>query len=276
MHKLLTGPLKVERLQLRINDLPKSLQGLKLVQFSDFHFDGKRLSETLLAEAIAASNEADPDLIVLTGDLITDHPGAIYNLLPWLKNLQSRYGTYAILGNHDLRYRQSRSEITHALSTIGVQVLWNEVAYPIGPALALAGLADFWSSEFNPAAVMEQINQNIPRIVLSHNPDTAERLRPWRVDLQLSGHTHGGQVVIPGIGTPAKYLAKLYGKMPKRFRKFFPWMRSFYTTVKRWDRAEGLHSIGSNLLYVNRGLGTYFPGRLFCPPEVTVITLTTY
>ncbi|MGA7932012.1 MAG: metallophosphoesterase [Kovacikia sp.] len=273
MHRLLTGPLKVERLQLKIADLPRSLQGLKLVQFSDFHFDGNRLSERLLAQAIAASNDAEPDLVVLTGDLITDDPAAIHNLLPWLKGLQSQYGIYAILGNHDLRYRRSRSEITHALSSIGIQVLWNEIAYPLGAELALIGLADLWSSEFNPAPVMEQVHQNIPRIVLSHNPDTAERLRSWRIDLQLSGHTHGGQIVLPGIGNPSKYLAKLYGKIPKRARKFLPWIRAFHTTVKHWDWASGLHAVGENRLYVNRGLGTYFPGRFFCPPEVTVITL---
>ncbi|WP_254721692.1 metallophosphoesterase [Kovacikia minuta] len=240
---------------------------------SDFHFDGKRLSETLLAKAIAASNEAEPDLVVLTGDLVNDDPIAIHNLVPWLKGLQSQYGIYAILGNHDLRYRRSRSEITQALSEIGIKVLWNEVTYPVGAGLALVGLADFWSPEFRPAPVMEQIDQNTPRIVLSHNPDTAERLRSWRVDLQLSGHTHGGQVILPGIGTPAKYLAKLYGKIPKRFKRFFPWMRSFYITVKHWNWAAGLHPIGNNHLYVNRGLGTHAPGRLFCPPEVTVITL---
>jgi len=273
MHRLLTGPLKVERLKIEIADLPRSLQGLKLAQLSDFHFDGARLSETLLAEAIAASNEAYPDLVVLTGDMVTDDPAAINNLVPWLKNLQSQYGVYAILGNHDLRYRRSRSEITRALNSIGIQVLWNEIAYPVGDGLALVGLADYWSSEFNPAAVMSQLEQNLPRIVLSHNPDTAEKLRSWRVDLQLSGHTHGGQIALPGIGNLAKYIAKIYGRIPKRFRRYFPWMRSIHSTVKHWKRAEGLHSIGNNVLYVNRGLGTYLPGRLFCPPEVTVITL---
>lgn len=71
MHWLLTGPLSVEKLTVAIADLPDELQGTKLVQLSDFHYDGLRLSEEMLAQAIAATNEAEPDLIVLTGDYVT-------------------------------------------------------------------------------------------------------------------------------------------------------------------------------------------------------------
>ncbi len=273
MHRFLTGPLKVEQLQIEIADLPLSLRGLKLVQFSDFHFDGLRLSEGLLQEAIAASNTVAPDLVLLTGDLVTDDPAAIHNLVPWLKQLQSRYGIYTALGNHDNCYRRSRPEITSALEAAGIHVLWNEIAYPLGEHLAVVGLADFWSSEFNPTSVMAQLDTATPRIVLSHNPDTAVKLQPWRVDLQLSGHTHGGQVALPGIGNVTQHIANVYNKLPKRVRRLLPWVKSFIHTVKHWEWAEGLHTVGSNLLYVNRGLGTYLPGRLFCPPEVTVIIL---
>ncbi len=273
MRRLLTGALKVEQLTIQISGLPTSLQGLKLVQLSDFHFDGKRLAETLLAEAIATTNAADPDLIVLTGDFVTKHPTEIYSLVPWLKGLQSHHGIYAALGNHDNRYRQSRSTITSALQAIGIQVLWNEVTYPFGADLALVGLADYWSTEFKPALVMETIADQVPRIVLSHNPDSAEKLQPWRVDLQLSGHTHGGQVVIPGVGNLSQRFAMLYRKIPKRSRRYVPFLKTFHTTLKRWEWASGFHTIGTNQLYVNRGLGTYSPGRFCCPPEVTVITL---
>ena len=273
MHRLFTGPLTIERRQIAIADLPQHLVGLKLVQFSDFHFDGIRLSQKLLSRAIAASNESAPDLVLLTGDFVTDDPAAIHNLVPWLKQLNSRYGVYAVLGNHDIYRSHWRSEITQALSSVGIHVLWNQTVYPVGPELALVGLADFWSSEFKPAPVLDQLDHHLPRIVLSHNPDSADILGRWRVDLQLSGHTHGGQVVLPGLGSASLYLSKLYGKLPKRLKRLVPWMKKCRQVVKHWDRAQGLHTLGTNQLYVNRGLGTYLPGRLFCPPEVTVITL---
>src|SRR5579883_2339842 len=99
MHRLLTGPLTVERLPVAIAGLPADLKGITITQFSDFHFDGIRLSERLLSQAIEASNLLEPDLVVLTGDFVTADPAAIHNLLPWLKALQSRAGIFAVLGN---------------------------------------------------------------------------------------------------------------------------------------------------------------------------------
>ncbi len=273
MHRLLTGPLTVERLPVAIAGLPADLKGITITQFSDFHFDGIRLSERLLSQAIEASNMLEPDLVVLTGDFVTADPAAIHNLLPWLKALQSRAGIFAVLGNHDICYRRSRPEVTKALTSIGIQVLWNEVVYPLGAQLAIVGLADFWSPAFNPKPVMTAIAPDTPRIVLSHNPDTAVPLQQWRVDLQLSGHTHGGQVVLPGVGNVSHLIARTYGKLPSRTRRFVPWMKECYRVSQHWEWAQGLHQVGDNRLYVNRGLGTYMPGRLFCPPEVTAITL---
>jgi hypothetical protein len=273
MHRLLTGPLSIERVQVKITDLPNSLEGLILVQLSDLHFDGLRLSKTLLNQAIVASNAANPDLVVLTGDLVTSDPAWIYKLVPWLQRLNSRYGVYAVLGNHDNCYRRSRPEITRALNDAGISVLWNQIAYPVGEQLPLVGLADYWSSDFDPAPLMKQLDPTIPRVVLSHNPDSAEPLQKWRVDLQLSGHTHGGQVTIPGIGNLSHHISSLYSNMPKPAKRLFPLMKECYRVAKHWEWAQGLHQVGSNLLYVNRGLGTYLPGRLFCPPEVTILTL---
>lgn len=273
MHKLLTGALTVEQLQLSIADLPTHLKGLRLVQLSDFHFDGIRLSDNLLDQAIAVSNQAQPDLILLTGDFITDDPTPIHNLAERLTSLQSKVGIYAVLGNHDIRYRHSRSEITTALENQNIRVLWNQIVYPVGKELAIVGLADFWSTEFRPAPVFNQIHLATPRIVLSHNPDTAEILQPWRIDLQLSGHTHGGQVCVPGIGNMAHHLSEFYRNLPKKAKRYAPLLKECAHTMKHWEWAQGLHLIGQNQLYVNRGLGTYLPGRFFCPPEVTVITL---
>jgi hypothetical protein len=274
MHWLLTGRLSVENVTVAITDLPESLQGTKLVQLSDFHYDGLRLSEEMLESAITATNEAEPDLIVLTGDYVTDDPSPIHQLVLRLKHLQSRLGVYAILGNHDIYYHHSQAEVTKALNSIDIPVLWNEIAYPLGKELPLVGLADYWSREFNLKPVMSQLDPKMPRIVLSHNPDTAKLLKQWRVDLQLSGHTHGGQIMLPG-GSPAISLYKnIRRNLPKSTRRWIPFMqKDCAKVVRHWEWAQGFHQVGNNQMYVNRGLGTYLPGRLFCPPEVSVITL---
>ncbi|BAY98381.1 metallophosphoesterase [Tolypothrix tenuis PCC 7101] len=274
MHWLFTGHLRVDKLTVKITDLPVSLEGLKLVQLSDFHYDGLRLSDEMLEEAIALTNEAEPDVVVLTGDYVTDDPTPIHKLTQRLKYLESRYGVYAILGNHDIHYSHSKAEVTDAFTNIGVNVLWNEIAYPVGTELPFIGLADYWSREFQPAPIMNQLDSTTPRIVLSHNPDTAKILQQWRVDLQLSGHTHGGHIVIPGIGPLVFHYKKLLKKLPKKLRSWVSFfLGDFSTVVRYWEWAQGFHKVGSNQLYINRGLGTYRPGRLFCPPEVTVITL---
>jgi uncharacterized protein len=274
IQKYLSGSLSTERLTISINGLSPALQGIRIVQLSDFHFDGLRLSEKLLQQAIAQTNQANPDLIVLTGDYVTDDPQPIYKLVQQLQHLKCQAGIYAVLGNHDLEQRGAKEAITDALTDGGISVLWNEVAYPLGGELALVGLPDYWSKQFEPKVIMDRIPAHIPRIVLSHNPDSAEDLRQWRVDLQLSGHTHGGQIVIPGVGPVVAKMEALRHGIPKRARPLLPFLSPrCHKVVQHWEWSEGLHKVGNNLLYINRGLGTYMPGRLFCPPEVTVITL---
>ncbi len=273
MDWVFSGPLSIENVTIAIADLPVSLQGTKLVQLSDIHYDGLRVSENLLAQAIEASNQVEPDLVVLTGDYVTNDPEPMHQLVQRLKHLQSRVGIYAVLGNHDLFYRRSKAVVTDALTSIGVRVLWNEIVYPLGPELPFVGLSDFWSPGFDPAPVMNQLDPKTPRIVLSHNPDSAEPLQQWRVDLQLSGHTHGGQIVIPGIGPLALLLKKVQQNFPKPMWNWIPSFNEYLRVARHWEWAQGLHQVEENQLYVNRGLGTYPPGRLFCRPEVTVITL---
>jgi hypothetical protein len=155
-----------------------------------------------------------------------------------------------------------------------IHVLWNEIAYPLGRDFPIVGLADLWSEEFNPAPVMDQLPTHLPRLVLAHNPDSAIYLQPWRVDLQLSGHNHGGQIVLPVLGPlpsiiqPLQLILKQwFGQLPPHFQHRHPKL------VRHWEWASGLHPVGQGWLYVNRGLGTYAPGRLFCPPELTLIQL---
>ncbi|PSF37441.1 metallophosphatase [Aphanothece hegewaldii CCALA 016] len=267
-------PLKVERLTIAIADLPSSLVGLKLVQLSDLHYDGFCLSDQLLEQAICVSNQENPDVVLLTGDYITDDPTPINALSSRLKSLKSKNGIFACLGNHDIYYPNARTQVIRALNSAEITVLWNGIAIPFGPNFPIIGLADYWSREFRSGlAIIDHLDSNVPRIVLSHNPDTAEILKKWRVDLQLSGHTHGGQVFIPGLGSAPIIGQQLRKVVPKSVQKFIPYLRQCSQVAKHWEWAQGYHCIGNNQLYVNRGLGTYFPGRFFCPPELTVITL---
>jgi predicted MPP superfamily phosphohydrolase len=266
-------PLAVERYSIRIRDLPSDLEGIKLVQLSDLHYDNDCLSDRLLDQAIAISNQANPDLVVLTGDYINYQPAPIFPLAQKLRSLTSRYGIYAALGNHDISHPAARSLVTQALSEAKIQVLWNAIATPLGEQFPLVGLADYWSQEFDPEPVMRQLDPKLPRLVLSHNPDTAKFLHRWRVDLQLSGHTHGGQIYLPSIGSVPQIFHEFRQALPSSLVQSLPWLRKPFRIVQNWQWDRGLHAIGNNQLYVNRGLGTYFPGRLFCSPEITLLRL---
>lgn len=273
MHRLLSGALSVDAHTIPIRDLPERLVGTRIAQLSDFHFDGLRLSNSLLAHTIAKLEALQPDFIALTGDFVTDDPTPIHELARRLKHLPSRYGMYAVLGNHDIQVAGAKAVVRQALEEVGIPVLWNEIATPFGDDFPVVGFADFWSKEFDPQ-VLNQLEPTTPRLVLSHNPDTARPLADYRVDLQLSGHTHGGQVYIPGLGPGPQVWEKIRKGVPKGIRNRIPFLsdRCFHV-IRNWEWCRGLHQVGDNWLYVNRGLGTYFPGRFFCPPELTVLTL---
>lgn len=98
-------------------------------------------------------------------------------------------------------------------------------------------------------------------------------LNSWRVDLQLSGHTHGGQIVIPGVGSVPTWIQASRDRIPEPLWKWTPFLDAKWPkVVNQWQWAQGLHSVGSNWLYINRGLGTFPPGRWNCSPEVTVFS----
>jgi uncharacterized protein len=273
MHRLLSGALSIESRTIPIQDLPERLVGTVIAQLSDFHFDGLRLSKSLLIKTIEKVQALNPDLIALTGDFVTDDPSPIYELAGYLKHLPSRYGMVAVLGNHDIYRAGARGMVTQALEQAGICVLWNDIATPMGEDFPVVGFADYWSHEFDPR-VLNRLDPAVPRLVLSHNPDTAEPLANWRADLQLSGHTHGGQSYIPFLGSGPLVWKRLRQRVPRKIRNSIPFLsdRCFHA-VSHWEWGQGLHQVGNNWLYVNRGLGTYFPGRFFCPPELTVLTL---
>jgi len=274
MHRLLTGALSVEAHTIAIQDLPERLAGTVIAQLSDFHFDGVRLSKSLLAKTIRQIHALNPDLIALTGDFVTHDPTPIYELAAHLKHLPSRYGTVAVLGNHDIEMVGAREKVIQALEDSDITVLWNAIATPMGDDFPIVGFADYWSGEFNPQ-ILSKLDPKTPRLVLSHNPDTAEPLAQWRSDLILAGHTHGGQSYIPFLGSGPLVWRRIRQRVPKLIRNSIPFLSDrCFKVVRHWEWGQGLHQIGGNWLYVNRGLGTYFPGRFFCRPELTIITLT--
>jgi len=274
MGPLFTGALTVEKVTVPIRHLPNRLHGCRVAQLSDLHFDGQRLSPRLLNAAIDQVNSLEADLVVLTGDYVTNEASPIFDLSPLLKQIESKYGVVAILGNHDNVTLGGRRTILRELKRIGLKVLWNEISTPLGPDFPIVGLADKWSKDFAPGSVLDTLPPTIPRLVLSHNPDTAAVLTRWRVDLQLSGHTHGGQIVFPLVGPVARLNKGM--RLRRRMQRLLPFPFLNVNCVKvvhHWEWASGLHRVGQNWLYVNRGLGTYAPGRLGCSPEVTELML---
>ena len=269
--------VEISRLTLPIRDLPQRLAGLKIVQLSDFHFGARTLSDVVLQEAIAIAQQLQPDLVCYTGDFINGNPDSIDALSQMLQTLQGRLGNLAILGNHDILTATSAEKVTQSLESQGIQVLNDAVAYPCGLGLAFVGFVcpPYYSpGRFVPEPVMTQIPQHIPRIVLIHGPGYEKYLRPWRVDLQLSGHTHGGQLALPGLGDLIPRFWQGMDLFPKAIRQWIvARLPHRIAASEEYDLLRGLYSVQNGPLYVNRGLGAHFPGRLFCPPEVTEMTL---
>lgn len=278
MRPLWVGPLTLETVTVPLRDLPSTLEGCRIAQLSDFHYDGQRLAKPLLQAAIAQVNELQPDLIALTGDFITRSPAPMADLADHLSQLRSRCGVVAVLGNHDNHRPGNRATVLRELRRVGIQALWNQVVYPLGPNFPVVGLAEYRSRDFDPSVVFGTISSHLPRLVLAHQPDSADALTPWRVDLQLSGHTHGGQIVVPGLGLVPARLDRWHQGIAGLLPLFGP-NHGKIKTIAHWEWAAGLHPVPHNRanpgwIYVNRGLGTYAPGRWRCPPEVTLIRLT--
>ncbi|GIW80872.1 MAG: hypothetical protein KatS3mg105_2679 [Gemmatales bacterium] len=251
--------LELVQLDIPIANLPEPFAGYRMVQLTDLHC-GRHLPSAYLQEVVETAQKQDADVIVLTGDFIHRGYKHIGEAARAVGKLKAADGVYAVLGNHDYsvrnalgirRYSDLHRAVTEALQEQGIRVLHNEhLSLKRGDAcINLVGIADLWSRECDPKRAFCGVNGEWPNIVLAHNPCTVELLDGWRCDLVLSGHTHGGQLHVPGVGRPA------LGKKARRF-------------------AAGLYRCKQgSLLYVNRGIGYGFRFRFGVRPEVAVFSL---
>jgi predicted MPP superfamily phosphohydrolase len=235
---------------------PAQLNGFSIALLSDFHYD-PYFSLHPLHAAVPLVSGLRPDLIVLTGDfvsmpLIGNDSKAAFAAEPCakvLRQMTAPHGLWAVMGNHD--FNTDQEYVTRALEAEGIHVLRNRsVAIERdGARFWLAGVNDVLSRAADLARTLSGVPANEAVVLLAHEPDFADHASKYSIDLQLSGHSHGGQVRIPLL--PPLYLPALAKKY-----------------------VMGTYQVGPLPLYTNAGLGTVgVPVRLNCPPEVTLITL---
>ncbi len=250
-----------QKISIPIAGLPEAMDGFRMVQVSDIHLE-EFTEPFFLRDAVRRVNAMKPDAVVLTGDFITtltrstDFPEkAVQLCAEILTGLECR-SIHGILGNHDAQVNPAA--VASILEAHGIPILRNQhVALERGGGrLWLAGIDDMLAGRPDLDKTIPPQIRNIPNepvILLGHEPDPALKIlrQPagTSVRLMLSGHTHGGQVRLPFWG------ALTLPPLGERF-------------------VEGLFTLGSMKLYVNRGLGTVgLPFRFDCPPEITEITL---
>lgn len=251
--------LDVREQTIHLRRLPDAFHGLRIAQISDIHYD-EFTEPYFVREVVRRINAANPDVVLLTGDFVTDGPlprsvgvRACHPCAEILNGIQCPH-RFASLGNHD--FLVGWEIVVDALKINGIPTLVNSYL-PFerhGSRLWFAGLRS--SLEDVPdlnAAIPRRASPNEPIVLLAHEPDYALQVvkQAPQVALMLSGHTHGGQIHLPFVGTPQHLL-------PRGGRRF----------------VHGHFNIGPLQLYVNRGIGTVkIPARFLCPPELTLITL---
>lgn len=239
----------VARVELTLPKLPRALDGFSLVQLSDVHL-GPTVDGRFLERVVARVNALAPDAVVVTGDLIDARVEQLRDDVAPLRSLTSRFGTFFVTGNHE--YFAGPAEWCEHLTSLGVRVLRNELVKleRDGAVLQLAGAdddpagrAEHFAEDLN--AALGERDARWPVVLLAHQPKSVHAAAKRGVDLQLSGHTHGGQLWPLGwllrVGQPA---------------------------------VEGLHRFAETFLYVSRGTGHSGPPmRLGVPAEITQLVL---
>lgn len=243
----------VSRVTVPISNLPAALEGFQLVQISDIHI-GPTIRGGYLRRIVSAVNQLQPDMVAITGDLVD---GSVSELGPHvapLAELVSRHGSYFVTGNHEY-YSGAHSWIAE-LRRLGVTVLMNDhvVLRHDGALAVVAGVTDYSAAHFDPAhrsnpfaAIAGSPADAGVKILLAHQPRSAPDAADAGFDLQLSGHTHGGQ--------------------------FMPW--NFFVKLQQ-PFVAGLHRLRQLWVYTSRGTGYWGPPKRFgAPSEITLVTLVT-
>lgn len=231
---------------------------VRLIHLSDLHASW-HVADSLIERAIDLAITSQPDLICVTGDFVTGIDG--YDSTWYrgqLRRLSRAAPAFAVLGNHDgglwARPRgghQSHEPVRDMVEESGITMLHNASRrlQVRGRTIQLTGVGDLWADEIDASRAFRDNDRHVPTILLSHNPDTKEIFRYHRWNLMLSGHTHGGQIRIPAVGTP--------------FAPVFD--RRYVDGLREWE---------SRWIHVSRGVGNALGVRVNCPPEISLLRLT--
>lgn len=245
--------LQITKLDILSSSIPPKFNNFKIVQLTDTHV-GFHYSLSQLKELVTKINKLKPDLIVFTGDLI-DEPQTFKSgqeLSNILNDLKAREGKFWIYGNHD-HGGYGTDMVRNIMDHSGFKLLKNShtIITQGNEEIVLAGIDDVILGNPNLAATLQNANEDLFTILLAHEPDYADITVNYPVNIQLSGHSHGGQVRFPLIG-------------------------HLYTPVFAEKYVQGKYTFDNDnlLLYVNRGIGTTrLPFRFLCKPEVLSMTL---
>ena len=236
--------------QIAVPHLPAAFTGFRIVHLTDLHY-GFLVSLSFLGEVISRANALAADIIVCTGDYVHQrHATAeIDAVWPLLSQLKASSGVYSVLGNHDHWASTSRSQ--YWLERTGQNLRRKTAAIERqGQRLWLAGAGDLWQDPSSLDVLLKDVPVPECRIVLAHNPDTADSTHSCRIDLMICGHTHGGQVHLPFVGPPI---------LPVRNKNYSSGLKS---------------SAGGTQVFISRGIGwAILPLRLNCSPEIAVLEL---
>jgi predicted MPP superfamily phosphohydrolase len=238
--------LTVEKITIGLKRLPKNLDGFRLVHLSDIHHSPfTNLGH--ISRAVEAANKLKPDMFVLTGDYVSHEAEYIAPMAKVLGRLESEFGTFACLGNHD--HWTDAELVTKCLREADIKVLNNEGFrfQARNASFWLAGVDDYMVGLTDLPAALRGSFPDEMKLLLAHNPKILYRAARSDVDLMLSGHTHGGQV-----------------KIRDEEKRILP-RRKF---------ASGLYRRKETQVYITRGIGTVvLPVRYGCPPEISLIEL---
>lgn len=238
----------------KIPGLPEEFKGFRIGMLSDVH-SSVFMNKEDMSEYVHAMNELKTDLVVVTGDFVNTRTEEVYPFAEAFSELTAPHGVYGCLGNHDF-FARDVERVAREVNDCGVKLLRNDaVKIQNGNSfINLIGVDDIGrnvnADEYITRA-MGSVKNEQPKILLCHKPYYFQNAKNFNIDLTLSGHTHGGQIVFATIDRTPISLATFASKY-----------------------VAGLYELENSQLYVNRGLGSVgIPFRINCPPEVTVLTL---